>query len=57
MCKADLSGETALCIEKALGVKADTLMRMPSAYDIAQARKREKEIRVRPCHCAADIHH
>ena|SRR5437660_9119726 len=45
--KADLSGEMALRIEKAFGVKMDTLMRMQSAYDIAQTRKREKEIRVR----------
>ena len=45
--KADLSGDMALRIEKAFGVKMDTLMRMQSAYDIAQTRKREKEIRVR----------
>src|SRR5580700_9996280 len=44
--KADLSGEMALRIEKAFGPKMDTLMRMQSAYDIAQMRKREKEIRV-----------
>jgi len=48
--KADLSGEMALRIEKAFGVKMDTLMRMQSAYDIAQSRKREKEIRVRRIH-------
>ena len=36
----------ALRIEKAFGVKMDTLMRMQSAYDIAQTRKREKEIHV-----------
>jgi addiction module HigA family antidote len=45
--KADLSGDMALRIEKAFGVKMDTLMRMQSAYDIAQTRKREKQIRVR----------
>ena len=44
--KAGLSGDMALRIEKAFGVKMDTLMRMQSAYDIAQTRKREKEIRV-----------
>ena len=37
----------ALRIEKAFGVKMDTLMRMQSAYEIAQTRKREGEIRVR----------
>jgi len=45
--KADLSGEMALRIEKAFGVKMDTLMRMQASYDIAQIRKREKEIHVR----------
>ena len=38
----------ALRIEKAFGVKMDTLMRMQASYDIAQTRKRESEIRVRP---------
>ncbi len=45
--KADLSGEMALRIEKAFGVKMDTLMRMQSSYDIARTRKQEKKIRVR----------
>jgi antitoxin HigA-1 len=45
--RADLSGNMALRIEKAFGVKMDTLMRMQAAYDIAQTRKMEKQIRVR----------
>jgi antitoxin HigA-1 len=45
--KEGLSGEKALRIEKAFGVKMDTLKRMWSAYKIAQTRKREKLIRVR----------
>ena len=45
--KASLSGEMALRIEKAFGVKMDTLMRMQSAYEITQTRKREKQIQVR----------
>jgi addiction module HigA family antidote len=45
--KAGLSGEMALRTEKAFGVKMDTLMRMQTAYEIAQTRKREKLIRVR----------
>src|SRR5665213_3189809 len=53
--KAGLSGDMALRIEKAFGVKMDTLMRMQSAYDIAETRKREKEIRVRRFH-RVDIH-
>ena len=52
--KADLSGDMALRIEKAFGVKMDTLMRMQSAYDIAQTRKREKQIRVRRIYQFAD---
>jgi addiction module HigA family antidote len=51
--KAGLSGEMALRIEKAFGVKMDTLMRMQSAYEIAQTRKREEEIRVRRVRVAA----
>ena len=54
--KADLSGDMALRIEKAFGVKMDTLMKMQSAYDIAQTRKREKAIRVRRFHRTADVH-
>jgi len=45
--KADLSGPMALRIEKAFGVKMDTLMRMQASYDIARTRQRENEIRVR----------
>jgi antitoxin HigA-1 len=47
---ADLSGEMALRIEKAFGVKMDTLMRMQAAYDIVQARKDAGKIRVRRYH-------
>jgi antitoxin HigA-1 len=43
---ADLSGEMALRLEKAFGVKMDTLMRMQNAYDIAQTRKSAKRINV-----------
>ena len=50
--KAILSGDMALRIEKAFGVKMDTLMRMQSAYTIAQTRKREKLISVQPIGCA-----
>ncbi len=45
--KAALSAEMALRIEKAFAVSMDTLMRMQSSYDLAQARKREKAIHVR----------
>src|ERR1039457_259462 len=42
--KANLSGEMALRMEKAFGIKMDTLMRMQSSFDIAQIRKRSNEI-------------
>jgi antitoxin HigA-1 len=45
--KADLSGEMALRIEKAFGVKMDTLLRMQASYDIARTRKQEGQIKVR----------
>jgi addiction module HigA family antidote len=48
--KADLSGDMALRIEKAFGVKMDTLMWMQASYDIAQTRKREKQIHVKRIH-------
>jgi addiction module HigA family antidote len=52
--KADLSGEMALRIEKAFGVKMETLIRMQSAFDIARTRRREKEIRVPRFHPRAE---
>src|SRR5579859_593364 len=54
--KADLSGDMALRIEKAFGVKMDTLMRMQASYDIAQTRKRKKGIRVQRIHALVDVH-
>ncbi len=41
-----LSAEMAIRFEKAFGVKADTLMRMQSAWALAEARAREDEIEV-----------
>jgi addiction module HigA family antidote len=42
--KASLSPEMALRVEKAFGVKMDTLLRMQARYDAYQMRQREKEI-------------
>lgn len=53
--KADLSGDMALRMEKAFGVKMDTLMRMQASYDIAQTRKREKQIHVQRIQQPADL--
>jgi addiction module HigA family antidote len=54
--KANLSGDMALRIEKAFGVKMDTLMRMQSSYDIAETRKRENKIHVRRVPLLAAAH-
>jgi addiction module HigA family antidote len=44
---AGLSADMAIRFEKAFGVRADTLMRMQTAYDLAQARLHEDDITVR----------
>ena len=46
--RSQLSPDMALRVEKAFGVSMDTLMRMQNSFDIAQARKREGEIKVAP---------
>jgi len=45
--RANLSGDMALRVEKAFGVRMETLMGMQSAYDIAQTRARASSITVR----------
>ena len=42
--RSDLSGLMALRIEKAFGVRMETLMRMQASYDIARTRRREGEV-------------
>ena len=44
--RASLSPEMALRVEKAFGVSMDTLMRMQNSFDIAEARKQERTIKV-----------
>jgi addiction module HigA family antidote len=44
--RAHLSPEMALRIEKAFGVSMETLMQIQNSYEIAQVRKKEKEINV-----------
>lgn len=44
--RAGLSAEMAIRFEKAFGLKAETLMRMQAAHDLAQARSRADDIRV-----------
>jgi addiction module HigA family antidote len=44
--RASLSPEMALRIEKAFGLKMETLLRMQLACDVARTRRRESEIEV-----------
>jgi antitoxin HigA-1 len=44
--KAGLSAEMAIRFEKAFGLRADTLLRMQAAHDLANARVHERDIRV-----------
>ena len=43
---AGLSADMAIRFEKAFGVRADTLLRMQAAHDLAKARAHEKDIKV-----------
>jgi addiction module HigA family antidote len=43
---ASLSADMAIRFEKAFGTSADTLLRMQTAYELAQARVHEGEIKV-----------
>lgn len=44
--RAALSADMAIRFEKLFDVKADTLCRMQTAYDLAQARAHESDIKV-----------
>jgi len=44
--RTGLTAEMAIRFEKAFGLKADTLCRMQTAYELAQAREREADIDV-----------
>ena len=46
--KSGITPEMAVRLEKAFGIRMDTLMRMQSTYDIAETRSREKQIEVKP---------
>lgn len=51
--KAGLSAERAIRFEKAFGVRADTLLRMQAAHDLARVRAHEKDIKVERLEFAA----
>ena len=46
-CRAALSPEMALRIEKAFGPKMDTLLRMQAAFEVAEVRQRAADIKVK----------
>ena len=48
-----LTADMAIRFEKAFGLKAETLVRMQSSYDLAQARSHERDIKVAPIPSAA----
>ena len=50
---AALSPEMALRLEKAFGTDMDLLLKMQLAYDVAETRKRGKEMKVHRYHEAA----
>ena len=45
--RAALSPEMALRVEKAFGPRMDTLLRIQTSFEIAEAREREVEIKVK----------
>jgi addiction module HigA family antidote len=44
--RAGVSAEMAIRFEKAFGLRADSLVRMQAAHDLARARRHEKSIKV-----------
>lgn len=46
--RVGMSAEMAIRFEKAFGLKAETLLRMQSAHDLAEARRNEHAIVVEP---------
>src|SRR6266481_2453411 len=45
--RAALSPDLALRIEKAFGPRVDLMLRIQAAYDVAQVRKRAKDVKVK----------
>ncbi len=49
-CKAAVSSEMALRLEKAFGVSMDLLLKMQAGYDASQARRHSNRIKVKRYH-------
>lgn len=54
-CKASVSSEMALRLEKAFGVSMDLLLKMQAGYDAAQARRHSGRVKVKPYHPEARV--
>ncbi len=54
--KSGISADMALRLDKAFGGGAETWLRLQMAYDLAQPRKREKDIHVRRIPRTAHAH-
>jgi addiction module HigA family antidote len=46
--KSGISADMALCLDKAFGGGAETWLRLQMAYNLAQARQHEGQIKVKP---------
>jgi addiction module HigA family antidote len=53
--KSGISPEMAIRLEKAFGSTADTWLRMQLAYDLAQARKKAKSIKIKRLKMPAEL--
>jgi addiction module HigA family antidote len=54
--KSGISPEMALRLSKAFGADPETWLRMQMAHDLAQARKNERNIKVRRQHVPREVH-
>ena len=54
--KSGISPEMAIRLSKAFGSTAEVWLRMQVAYDLAQARKDERNIKVRRHHMVEELH-
>ena len=54
--KSGISPEMAIRLSKAFGSTPETWLRMQMAYDLAQARRDERKIKVRRQHVPQELH-
>jgi antitoxin HigA-1 len=54
--KSGISAEMAIRLTKAFGSTAEAWLSMQSAYDLAQARKNERKIKIRRQHVPHELH-